>query len=89
MNNKVELTTRQVCQATAIYTKTKEKVWFNQAHLFNVLSMEKDDLQDLITMVGKECLSRNFYFCNRTEIPKEYLENIEQAYNKEKIEFKW
>jgi hypothetical protein len=36
------LKTRQVCQAVATHPKTGEQVWFNQAHLFHVSSLEPE-----------------------------------------------
>ncbi|WHA04418.1 TauD/TfdA family dioxygenase [Candidatus Bandiella numerosa] len=85
----VDLTTKQVCQATLEHPKTKEKVWFNQAHLFNVCTIKAEDIESIVKLVGKENLPRNSYFGDGTEIPRDYIKHILDAYEKERIEFPW
>ena len=83
------LTTKQVCQATIKHPITEEKVWFNQAHLFHFTSLKYEDRLLLINTIGQERLPRNTFYGNGLPIEEDFLDNIKEAYNKEKIVFKW
>ena len=85
----VELTTKQVCQATIKHPVTGEDIWFNQAHLFNIASLSANDRDELINLLGKDNLTRNSYYGDGSEIQKSHFDHIRQAYEKERIEFKW
>lgn len=84
-----ELTTRQICQATLLHPITKEKVWFNQAHLFHTSSLNKEIAQALIAEVGEKNLPRNSFYGDGSAIEDEVLNHIKEAYKKEMIVFKW
>lgn len=84
-----ELTTKQTCQATTIHPLTKEKVWFNQAHLFHISSLNKEHQEALIEMLGKENLTRNSFYGDGSELELDFLEVIRESYEKEKILFSW
>lgn len=88
-NNDIELTTKQICQATLQHPITKEYVWFNQAHLFNKSYLKKNEIEKLEQLLGKGNFSRNSYYGDGSEIPKNHFDVISNAYEKEKIEFKW
>ena len=88
-NSDIELTTKQVCQATIQHPVTKENIWFNQAHLFNKSYLKEDEVEKLEQLFGKGKFSRNSYYGDGSEIPKNYFDTINSAYKKEKIEFKW
>ena len=88
-NGNIELTTKQVCQATIKHPKTKEAVWFNQAHLFNKSYLKQEELDKLEQLFGKEKFPRNSYYGDGSEIPQSYFDIISASYEKEKIEFKW
>jgi len=88
-NNKVELTTRQICQASIKHPITNENVWFNQAHLFHISSLDKSDMAELVGLLGEGNLTRNAYYGDGGEIPETYLDQIRACYEKERIEFKW
>src|SRR4028119_1292946 len=45
------LRTRQLCQAIATHPKTGETVWFNQAHLFHVSSLNSEVRQTLLSTI--------------------------------------
>lgn len=85
----VSLSTSQVCQATLEHPKTKEKVWFNQAHLFNISMIKAEDIENIAKLVGMDNLPRNSYFGDGTDIPADYIKHILDAYEKERIEFTW
>jgi len=84
-----ELTTRQTCQATLVHSKTGESVWFNQAHLFHISSLDKDSRLSLIKELGKENIPRNASYGNGEPLEVEALDHIRNVYTQEKIKFKW
>lgn len=84
-----ELTTKQLCQATLVHPSTKEKVWFNQAHLFHISGLNKEIAQSLISELGEENLPRNAFYGDGTPIEEEVLEHIRSAYEEETIVFRW
>ena len=85
----LELTTKQICQATIKHPITSENVWFNQAHLFNISSLKEQDRQELIGLLGNDRLPRNAYYGDGSEIEVDALNVIRQAYEQERIEFIW
>ena len=84
-----ELTTKQVCQTTITHPTTGEVVWFNQAHLFHISALNEQDRMSLIRELGEQNLPRNTFYGNGQPIEIQVLEHIREAYNKEKIKFKW
>lgn len=84
-----ELTTKQICQAILIHPLSGEPVWFNQAHLFHVSALDKESQLSLIKELGKENLPRNALYGNGEFIEEETLNHIREAYNQEKIKFRW
>lgn len=84
-----ELTTKQICQASIAHPISGEVVWFNQAHLFHISSLEESDRLLLIKELGEENLPRNTFYGDGQPIELEVLSHIREAYNQEKIKFKW
>lgn len=84
-----ELRTRQTCQAVAAHPETGELVWFNQAHLFHVSSLEARVRDALLQVVAQEDLPRNAYYGDGTPIPEADLEPIRQAYREAELSFAW
>jgi len=84
-----ELTTKQVCQASITHPISGESVWFNQAHLFHISALEENDRFSLIRELGEENLPRNTFYGDGKPIEVEVLDHIREAYNQEKIKFKW
>src|ERR1051325_4861591 len=60
-NGDRQLRTSQVCQAVTAHPVTGEMVWFNQAHLFHVSSLEQDVRSSLQATGGNEP-PRNAFF---------------------------
>lgn len=85
----LELSTHQICQATLKHPITLENVWFNQAHLFHISSLDEDDRETLLSMVNKDTLPRNVYYGDGNELNVEDLQHILKAYESEKIVFQW
>jgi alpha-ketoglutarate-dependent taurine dioxygenase len=84
-----ELTTKQICQATLEHPVTKEKVWFNQAHLFHISSLKQEIKNSLTAEVGENNYPRNTFYGDGTPIEEKFLEHIRDIYNQERILFKW
>ncbi len=84
-----ELTTKQVCQATTFHPITGDEVWFNQAHLFHISSLSKQDSDFLISELGRSNLTRNAFYGDGTELNEQYLEKIRKAYDLASIKFSW
>ncbi|WP_199609978.1 TauD/TfdA family dioxygenase [Flocculibacter collagenilyticus] len=83
------LRTKQVNQAVAIHPKTKEKVWFNQAHLFHVTALPESIRNDIIALRGEENVPRNTYYGDGTPISEADLNTIKAIYEKNMIKFSW
>lgn len=83
------LQTKQICQATLKHPKTNENVWFNQAHLFHISALPEENVEYLLSEVGKDYLPRNSYYGDGSEIDNEDLNHIRDCYEKEKIIFSW
>jgi alpha-ketoglutarate-dependent taurine dioxygenase len=84
-----ELRTRQVCQATARHPETGEEVWFNQAHLFHVSSLDPALREFLLEELGEEGLPRNTYFGDGSPIEESALDEIRRVYARNQIVFPW
>jgi hypothetical protein len=54
-----KLRTKQINPAVIIDSKTKEKIWLNQAHLFHYSNLDKDLYTTLIDSLGEENLPRD------------------------------
>lgn len=84
-----ELRTKQICQSILLHPDTKEKVWFNQAHLFHVSGLPENDKNYLIKEFGIEGLPRNSFYGDGSEIDVNDLNTIRQIYENEQIVFPW
>ena len=83
------LSTRQVCQAVAIHPKTGDLVWFNQAHLFHVSSLQPEVRESLLSMFREEDLPRNAFYGDGSKIEASVLEEINEIYQQETVSFPW
>lgn len=84
-----ELTTSQICQASTEHPVTGDKVWFNQAHLFHISSIDQATQRMLLNELCEEYLPRNALLGDGTAIAIEDLEHIRSVYEEEKFNFKW
>ena len=82
------LRTSQVRQAVARHPRTGEMVWFNQAHLFHVSSLEPEIRDSLLNSSGG-APPRNAFYGDGSLIDEADLEEIRAAYEKETIVFQW
>jgi alpha-ketoglutarate-dependent taurine dioxygenase len=84
-----ELTTKQICQATLVHPVSGEFVWFNQAHLFHISSLDEESRLSLIKELAEENIPRNASYGNGEPFESEVLDHIREAYAQEKLKFKW
>lgn len=68
---------------------TKEKVWFNQAHLFHFSVLEIEVAQSLLSEFGEQNLPRNAYYGDGEPIEENVLARIRYAHEHEAIVFNW
>jgi alpha-ketoglutarate-dependent taurine dioxygenase len=83
------LRTRQVCQAVVRHPKTGRMLWFNQAHLFHVSSLEPDIREAMLEVFGQDELPRNSFYGDGSPIEEAVLEEVRQVYREEQVVFPW
>jgi hypothetical protein len=83
------LRTIQACHALARHPRTACELWFNQAHLFHISSLDKELRADLENIFKEADLPRNVYYGDREPIEEDILEHIREAYEAEKILLRW
>jgi alpha-ketoglutarate-dependent taurine dioxygenase len=83
------LRTRQVCQAVVRHPKTGRMLWFNQAHLFHVSSLEPEIRDAMLEVFGQDELPRNSFYGDGLPIEEEALEEVRQIYREEQVTFPW
>lgn len=83
------LRTYQVCQAVATHPKTGEMVWFNQAHLFHVSSLNSEVYQSLLATFKTGNFPRNAYYGDGSPIESWILDEIRKIYQEEAVIFPW
>jgi hypothetical protein len=85
----LELTTKQICQASLMHPVCGDPVWFNQAHLFHISSLEENFRLSLIKELGEDNIPRIASYGNGEAFEGGVLDHIREVYTKEKIKFKW
>ena len=83
------LRTRQVCQAIAEHPRTKERVWFNQAHLFHISSLHSEARECLLAQFGEANLPRNAYYGDGSPIEDSILDEIRGVYAEVETAYPW
>ncbi|MBZ8183327.1 TauD/TfdA family dioxygenase [Oscillatoria salina IIICB1] len=83
------LRTQQICQGVATHPKTKEKVWFNQAHLFHISNLVPEVQRFFLAEYGETKLPRNAYYGDGSPIESSFLDEIRSVYQQERIVFPW
>lgn len=83
------LRTEEVCQATTVHPVTGEAVWFNQAHLFHVSSLQANVREALMESMPESAWPRNAYFGDGSPIDDATLAEIRDAYDQETVARPW
>ena len=87
--DKNRLYLRHVCQATSCHPKTREVVWFNQAHLFHVSSVGPAASEALLEVFKEEDLPSNSYYGDGSRIETSVLDEIGEAFRQSSVSFPW
>jgi hypothetical protein len=83
------LRTWQICQAVAEHPQTGQLIWFNQAHLFHVSSLDERTRRAMLSIYKESELPRNTYYGDGSPIELEVLEHIRAAFDAERVAFPW
>jgi hypothetical protein len=83
------LRTTQVCQGAAYHPLSRERVFFNQAHLFHASSLGPEMLSAMCQLFGPERLPRRALFGDGTEIPLDHVQRIRAAFRDAAFAFTW
>lgn len=87
--NQNTLRTTQRCHGVARHPVTKERLFFNQAHLFHVSNLGDAGARALIEVFGADQLPRNAMYGDGTEIDASDLQTIRNAFVAEAVVFPW
>jgi len=82
------LKTSEICDAVIKHPKTGRDLWFNQAHLFHVSSMDSELRKQITDLVGNQ-YPRNVYYGNGEEISDKDLMHIKQVMAESRVLFPW
>lgn len=83
------LRTHQRRPATARHPRTGQELWFNQAHLFNVGSLDPETRAAMLSIFKPEDLPRNSYYGDGGPIEADTLHHIHDAYARSTSVFPW
>jgi alpha-ketoglutarate-dependent taurine dioxygenase len=83
------LRTRQTAQAIAVHPVTRDELWFNQAHLFHVSSLDSATHAAMCSLFAAEDLPRTACYGDGSEIAAEDLAQIRTAFESETVAFDW
>ncbi|PUA16748.1 TauD/TfdA family dioxygenase [Glaciimonas sp. PCH181] len=84
-----ELRTCQRCKAVAQHPVTGEAVWFNQAHLFHLSTLDAEARALLLDSVGQQNLPRNVYYGDGSQIADAELDHVRAILDKHKVVLPW
>ena len=83
------LRTQSIRPPVVVHPITGEAVWFNHINSSHILSLEPELREALLREFEKEDLPRNCYYGDGSEIEQTILDEIQQAYDAETVEFSW
>lgn len=83
------LRTSQICQAVAEHPVSGQLIWFNQAHLFHISSLDERTRRAMLSIYKESELPRNAYYGDGSPLDPEFLEQIRNAYKAETVSFPW
>ena len=80
---------RHVCQSVAQHPLTKKMLWFNQAHLFHISSLEASARESLLSIFKEHELPSNAYYGDGSPIEDSVIEEIREAFKQASVAFPW
>ncbi|BAO91577.1 TauD/TfdA family dioxygenase [Caballeronia cordobensis] len=83
------LRTEERCQAVARHPRTGDRVWFNQANLFHLSTLDEDMQEALIDAVGLDNVPRNVFYGDGAPLEADALAEIRAVLDAQRIAFPW
>jgi alpha-ketoglutarate-dependent taurine dioxygenase len=83
------LCTRQVRPAVVTRPALGRTVWFNQAHMFHVASLDAAVREALLSMLAEDDLPNHAYYGDGAPIETAVIEEICHAYQQAEVSFPW
>jgi alpha-ketoglutarate-dependent taurine dioxygenase len=83
------LRTEERCQAVARHPRTGDMVWFNQANLFHLSTLDEDMQEALVDAVGLDNVPRNVFYGDGAPLEADALAEIRAVLDDERITFPW
>jgi alpha-ketoglutarate-dependent taurine dioxygenase len=87
--DEVVLRTIQICQGVAYHPGTRQRVFFNQAHLFHISSLGEAAAKAMIGTFGVDRLPRQSFYADGGAIPAEDLATVRAAFAQASFSFPW
>lgn len=84
-----KLQTRQIRPAMATHPISGELLWFNQAHLFNVHSLDQPVRSAMLSIFALDDLPRNSYYGDGSPIEPDVLDHIQETFVRCTSVFDW
>ncbi|OPA80599.1 taurine catabolism dioxygenase TauD [Paenibacillus selenitireducens] len=88
-NGTDRIRTKSTRSAIAKHPITGEDLWFNQAHLFHISSLQPEIREYLVDTLGEENLPRNVYYGDGSKIEDSVLDEIREVYDEVSLTFPW
>lgn len=83
------LHTELLSHATILHPEKKQKLWFNQANLFHISTLDKNIRETLVSTYEDGNLPCNVYYGDGSIIEDEIITQIHQAYEASSLKFDW
>ncbi|MGE7888620.1 TauD/TfdA family dioxygenase [Bacillus cereus] len=83
------LRTKQVRQAVRRHKETNEMIWFNHISFYHIANLPMELRELFLSEFGLDNIPFNTYYGDGSIIEDEVIEQINLAFEQEKIEFKW
>ncbi|MGA4721897.1 TauD/TfdA family dioxygenase [Fictibacillus nanhaiensis] len=83
------LRTKQVRQAVREHQNTNEMIWFNHISFYHIANLSPELKELFLNEFGLDNIPFNTYYGDGSNIEDEYIEQINLAFEQEKIEFQW
>jgi alpha-ketoglutarate-dependent taurine dioxygenase len=83
------LRTRERCQGVAKHWATGHPIFMNQAYLFNIHALGKEEEKAMRSAFKRDDIPRNSYYGDGEEIEPEVLDEIARVYDECHVAFPW
>ncbi|SAK43922.1 syringomycin biosynthesis enzyme [Caballeronia pedi] len=83
------LRTEERCQAVARHPRTGDMVWFNQANLFHLSTLDEEMQEALVDAVGLDNVPRNVHYGDGAPLEADALAEIRAVLDDQRITFPW